>query len=510
MRRLEGIYVQFAEELNPTANARLQALCERLLGDLPDGITDLYPGYVNLYVEFDAGLLERSWVRAWIGKHLPGLQPKPGGREVNVPTRYDGEDLGWIAAQTGLGVDDVIRRHSEHTYRVYTVGFVPGQPMLGTLDPALYLPRRATPRKRVPAHAVAIAVSQTCIYTLPTPGGWHLLGTALEATYDPHRERPFLLAAGDSVRFVPGEGPTPPETSVLEILPAEPRDPVFQVEQAGLLDLVLDGGRFMGARFGMARSGPVDERSAALASAVVGNSLNDPFLEFALKGPLLTVLHDAVVGFAGFGMDCLLDGQTMPSAQGFAVRAGQRLAFRPIPSGARAYLAVAGGFEARAFMGSRSVDLRGRIGRGLQAGDVLGLALRRSVRAGFGARATWLPESITARLLAGPQASPQALEALCNGEFTVTGPDRMGIRLEGLKVPGGELISEATPMGSVQITIEGDPILLLNDRGRIGGYAKPAVIDPRDLPLLAQLRPGQKVRFIPPATTSTDHWFIRA
>jgi allophanate hydrolase subunit 2 len=75
----------------------------------------------------------------------------------------------------------------------------------------------------------------------------------------------------------------------------------------------------------------------------------------------------------------------------------------------------------------------------------------------------------------------------------------MGLRLLGPEVPGGELISEATPLGAVQITTEGQPIVLLNDRGRIGGYAKPALVHPADLPWLAQLRPGQTVRFVPAA-----------
>ena len=110
-----------------------------------------------------------------------------------------------------------------------------------------------------------------------------------------------------------------------------------------------------------------------------------------------------------------------------------------------------------------------------------------------------LPEQIggqtVIRLQPGPQATLEALTALGSGEFRVASPDRMGVQLEGPKIPGGELISEATPMGGVQVTPSGNPILLLNDRGRIGGYSKPAVIDPRDLHLVAQLRPATKVRF---------------
>lgn len=508
MTRLEGLYVGFAKEINVEASIRLHALCNKLLQNLVIGVTDLYPGYVNLYIEFDAAVVNRSSVRAWIKKHLENLEIITSGREVIVPTRYDGEDLAWVAEQTNLSIEQVIEKHSQRTYRVYMVGFAPGQPLMGTLDDALYLPRRSTPRKKVHANAVAIAVSQTTIYSLPTPGGWHLLGTALEPAYNPHREEPFLFAPGDSVSFVPSEGDAPKEIEPLELLPTELHLPVFRVEEPGLLDLVLDEGRFYSARFGLARSGWLDERSAKLANAVVGNKANESLLELTLKGPVLTALRDVVVGFAGFGMKCLLDGEEIPVDTSVSVRKGQRLSFKASSSGVRAYLSVAGGFEVKSFMGSCSVDVGGRIGRALRVGDVLGVARVSKARPGFSVRVPALPKRIRVRLLAGPQATREAIEALCKGEFTVTSLDRMGVRLEGPQVSGGELISEATPMGAVQITTQGNPIILLNDRGGIGGYAKPAVVHPGDLWLLAQLRPGQKLSFIVPSTLELNYWFM--
>jgi KipI family sensor histidine kinase inhibitor len=503
-KRLEGLYVQFADRIEPQANARLHALCKTLLENLIAGITDIYPGYINLYLEFDAAVVNREKVRAWVKKYLKTIEITNNAREIIVPTRYDGEDLEWVAEQT----------HSQQTYRVYTVGFAPGQPLMGTLEAALYLPRRATPRKRVPANSVAIAVAQTCIYPLPTPGGWHLLGTALEAAYDPHRAEPFLFQAGDTVRFivsdsVSSDGNSPKETQALELLPSEPRLPVFRVEEAGLLDLIVDEGRFFGARFGLARSGPIDARSAHVANAVVGNKLNEPLLELTLKGPVLSVLRDSVIGFAGFGMTCFIDGEEITLATSVAVRSGQRLSFKPDSKGLRAYLAVAGGFETQTFMGSVSADVQGRIGRALRVGDVLGLGKIHQARAGFSVYIAALPGRISVRLLAGPQATPEALWALTGARFTVASLDRMGVRLTGANVPSSEIISEPTPLGAVQITNNGDPIILLNDRGGIGGYAKPAVVHPADLPLVAQLRPGQELAFFMPREIDTAHWFMQ-
>jgi biotin-dependent carboxylase-like uncharacterized protein len=281
----------------------------------------------------------------------------------------------------------------------------------------------------------------------------------------------------------------------LEMLPLEPAHPVFRMDRPGVLDLILDAGRFLGGRYGMARSGPMDARSARLANAVVGNPDGAPLLELTLTGPKLTVLNDAVLGLAGFGMNALINDQAVPNLESFAVHAGDQISFKPNGTGARSYLAIAGGFESRAFMGSRSTDLTGRIGRGLQKGDLLGANQIRTPRVGYSVRGFELPEQTVIRLQPGPQATLEALTALGSGEFSVTSPDRMGVQLEGPKIPGGELISEATPMGGVQVTPSGNPILLLNDRGRIGGYSKPAVIDPRDLHLVAQIRPGAKVRF---------------
>ena len=375
-----------------------------------------------------------------------------------LPVRYDGEDLDWIAAQTGLSIPEIIALHSEPEYHVYAVGFTPGFPLMGKLPEALVLPRRKTPRKKVPAHSVAMAVSQTAVYPQSTPGGWHLLGTSLKTIYDPNREQPFLLNPGDTVKFEPivkfesSDGSTPPEVKPFELLPQEPKHPVLQVEEPGLLDLVVDTGRFMVSRFGMAKSGAMDEYSAALANAVVGNKEGTPLLELTLKGPVLTALQDVVLGFAGYAMEPMVnknpvDKHPIQSCSSFLLKKSQVLSFKPYNTGVRAYLAVAGGFESQMFLGSASTDLKGCIGRALKAGDVLGAAKRVKTRASYSVR-PYDFSNFPFRLLPGPQATPEALEILTGGSFRISSADRMGIRLEGPKIPSHDLISEATPMGA--------------------------------------------------------------
>ena len=156
---------------------------------------------------------------------------------------------------------------------------------------------------------------------------------------------------------------------------------------------------------------------------------------------------------------------------------------------------MAGGVASRRFWGSASVDVRGKIGRPLAAGDVLGVAEVRSPRPGFSFKPYVSRNPTVLRLLPGPQASREAWAALLGGTFKVGSADRMGIHLEGPRVPGGDVLSEAVPLGAVQVTSKGDPIVLLNDRGTLGGYTKPARLHPADLPKAAQLRPGGEVRF---------------
>lgn len=509
MQRPSGFYIQFAEALDLRQNTRLHALHRRLMADLPGGVTDLYPGYVNLYVDFDEGVISSGAVRAWVRRHLGALDQSgecaPAGRLIELPVRYDGMDLADVAARTGLSEAEVIRLHSRPEYHVYAVGFTPGFPFVGAVDERLRLPRRSSPRPLVPFNSVAVAGAQGCVYTLPSPGGWNLLGTLLTTVYDPNRTQPFLIAPGDRVRFVPGEGETPELPAVRALWPKAPECPALLVEEPGLLDLLMDAGRFRQAHRGLARSGPLDERAARFANGLVGNPPGTPLLELTLKGPVLTALRDVVVGVAGFGMR----PEERPMQESFVLRSGETLRFTSTHAGTRTYLAVSGGLDTAAFLGSSSVDLLGRVGRPLRADDVLGLARGDAARPGFANLPLTLPETITLRLLPGPQATRTALVALGSAPFRVAGSDRMGLRLHGPQVPGGQVVSEATPHGAVQVTPAGEPIVLLSDRGRIGGYSKPAVLHPLDLPLAAQLRPGQLVQLKPDLSGSPADWVNR-
>jgi inhibitor of KinA len=171
------------------------------------GVIDIVPAYASLAVHYDASAVSAdemtSRLREVVEAPSPDEPEHAAGAVVTIPVRYDGPDLSAVSEATGLAPDEVIARHSAVEYYVYMMGFAPGFAYLGELDPALRLPRREVPRTRVPRGSVAIAGSQTAVYPHETPGGWHLIGTTNLLLFDPRRDSPALLRAGDRVRFQP-------------------------------------------------------------------------------------------------------------------------------------------------------------------------------------------------------------------------------------------------------------------------------------------------------------------
>ena len=195
----------FGAAIDPHIHARILAVARSLQARPPRGVTEVVPAYTTLGVWFDP--LERN--AADLASELVALADATEGRndgltdsvEFVIPVRYDGPDLDDVASRLGLSREEVIRRHAAIEYRVFLLGFVPGFAFLGLLDPSLELPRRSSPRLKVPAGSVAIAGRQTAVYPLDTPGGWHLLGHTDLAFFDAQRDPPALLGVGDRVRF---------------------------------------------------------------------------------------------------------------------------------------------------------------------------------------------------------------------------------------------------------------------------------------------------------------------
>lgn len=194
-----ALTIRLGDRMDVTLAALARAVATRLR--TISGVREAVPGYTTVTVFHDSDYLSiRGAIEPIVGTVTS--QPTAGAEHV-IPVRYDGPDLEDVAKRTGLTPRDVIERHGARVYTVYLIGFVPGWAYLGDLDPALELPRRDQPRKRVPAGSVAIAGRQTGVYPLDTPGGWHLIGSTSTPMFDPMADPPAKFAAGDRVRFVP-------------------------------------------------------------------------------------------------------------------------------------------------------------------------------------------------------------------------------------------------------------------------------------------------------------------
>lgn len=201
------VLVEFEPRLAPEVNARVVALAAAIVAARVAGVRDVVPGYAaaGVHVDplhFDAGALEQVVAHAW---DVTGPERAPA-RVVEIPVCYGGAygpDLDAVAACAGCTVDDVIRRHAAATYRVYMLGFLPGFAYLGTVDASIAMPRRVSPRERVPAGTVGIAGRQTGVYPCDSPGGWQLIGRTPWRMFDAARSDPALVRAGDLIRFRP-------------------------------------------------------------------------------------------------------------------------------------------------------------------------------------------------------------------------------------------------------------------------------------------------------------------
>jgi KipI family sensor histidine kinase inhibitor len=203
-----ALLVVLGEGTDPALASKVVGLAAHIREAGIPGVTDVAPAYGALAIFFDplAGDGETLAEQLELATRRFDMEAdeSPAERPTRVlPVRYDGPDLTEVAERTGLERAEVIRRHAAPAYRVHFLGFVPGFAYLGPLDPALVLPRRSEPRRRVPPGSVAIAGAQTGVYPLETPGGWHLIGHTDVVLFDPARDPPNLLAAGDMVRFSP-------------------------------------------------------------------------------------------------------------------------------------------------------------------------------------------------------------------------------------------------------------------------------------------------------------------
>jgi KipI family sensor histidine kinase inhibitor len=436
--------------------AEPQEMAAALFEVNPAGLLDAVPGACTLLVLFDPERFDRSQLGAL---RLQRQSAPP--RTVRLRAKYDGQDLDALAVELGLAREELIRRHVDAEHRVAFLGFAPG---FAYMTGGFAVPRLKTPRVKVPSGSLAVADGWTGIYPAETPGGWRLLGRVAERMFDPLASPPSLLRPGDRVVFEPVaelEEPAPLAA------PRREGEAVLRVISPGAFTSVQGGPRYGLSAYGVPAGGAMDLAALAQANAEVGNPPSAAGLEITLGGPELEALVD------------------VRTSRG-ELRRGERIRCGPVRRGVREYLAVEGGL---------ALPLPGEPTRALAKGDELCRAegplpeRRKPPRPG---------DAIRARR--GPQwdffAEPGEFFAR---EWTVSPQsDRRGLRLQGpplRHLKRADIPPEGTAPGSVQVPGDGLPIALGPDRPVTGGYAKIATVLWDDLPLLAQARPGAKLRF---------------
>ncbi len=281
------------------------------------------------------------------------------------------------------------------------------------------------------------------------------------------------------------------------------------IVRPGMLTTVQDLGRWGQQHVGVPAAGPMDWFAHRLANQRLGNEEEDAVLEITLMGPELVTDDEVACVVTGAEFEVTAGERRTRAGEPFLVGAGERIRFGARLSGARAVLAVEGGIRVDPVLGSRSTSLSSRIGpfggRALKIGDVLPvIRARRTTPRSTGRPLHATRNGVRVRVMLGPHQSrfaTAALRTLSSSRFMVTPEsNRMGYRLDGPRLEfsgGADILSDATPVGSLQVPASGHPILLMADRQTTGGYPKIATVITADLPLAGQLAPGDWIEFEP-------------
>jgi KipI family sensor histidine kinase inhibitor len=231
-----ALLAQFGDAaiIDPALTATVARIAQGIIDRALPGVLDVIPSYATILIEFDLMTADVAAIERAIGEETAAVEHGAGAplRRVTIPVCYGGEhgpDLDELATVKGISAGEIVALHSGASYLVAVMGFSPGWAYLLGLPEELTIPRRSSPRVRVPAGSVATAGGQTGIYSLPTPGGWWILGRTPARMFDLDRADPFLLHAGDEVRFRP-VSPSEYDSLTDEIARGEPGATIERLE----------------------------------------------------------------------------------------------------------------------------------------------------------------------------------------------------------------------------------------------------------------------------------------
>lgn len=499
------------------------ALLASLKNDPIAGIEELVPAARTILISWRPTACSMAELVQAISQRDTSARVQRNGTLIEIPVHYTGEDLADVAQLLGITPEEVIRRHTGSEYTVAFTGFAPGFAYLSGGHPSFNVPRRSSPRTRIPAGAVGLAGAFSGVYPQASPGGWQLIGVTPAAMWDLEREVPALLQPGYRVRFVDIATLSIAECAV-STGASKPKDlkisgmnsPALEVQSAGLQTLFQDLGRSGQASQGVSGSGAMDQTALKAANRLVGNPSDSACLETASGGLRLRSRGETVVAVTGADTPLTItsaNGQHWQAAryQPLALADGDSLMMGQPRSGLRSYLSVRGGFDVQPVLGSCSTDTMAHIGpQPLASGDVLAVRpIHHGAVVGAHEEApTDLPtvhEVVTLDVVLGPRTdwfTPEALALFCSQLWQVTPQsNRIGLRLAGQvtlqRAVHNELPSEGTAWGAIQIPPSGQPLLFLADHPLTGGYPVIASVANHHLDRAGQIPIHAWVRFVP-------------
>jgi len=514
-----AITMEWANRMDENVHRQVLHLDDLIRQNPFEGFVETVPAYASLTIFYRPELIATAQAQPflWVKKHvekLMGLETgilSPSKNVVSIPVCYDeafGYDLDTVAAARSISKETLIALHQQKEYKVYMMGFLPGFAYLGALDDAIATPRKPTPRALVEAGSVGIAGHQTGIYPLPSPGGWQIIGRTPCNLFDPAKTNPFLLKTGDTVQFyaiskeafyqiknTEKEAPLPAQRD-------ETADAVLL--KAGVYSTIQDNGRAGWRAFGVQVGGAMDSVAHQIANALVGNAPHAATIECTMGGLQVQFNKEVDIAMAGGGA-AFINGNEVDSCRRHTVYKNDLLEIKFTPPGLRSYLAVRGGFASELVMGSKSMSPIVGIGSPLKKNA--GLWFDRD----FCAKTTKKVNHFTLpsidsptiiRVCQGPEYQRMTTESrrkFYTQPFVLSNRcDRMGYHLQAEPLSlndSGEMLSTAVTKGTIQLTPNGQLILLMSDCQTTGGYPRVGQVAAVDLPLAAQLIPGATISF---------------
>lgn len=296
------------------------------------------------------------------------------------------------------------------------------------------------------------------------------------------------------------------------------------IDNGGILTTVQDGGRYGFQQYGVYPSGPMDERAFRIANILTGNDPDEACLEITISGPRIRFTEPAVIALTGGNFEPGLNGKPFTMYRAVLVNSGDTLNLGFAKTGCRGYLSVSGGMNIPELMGSKSSLIKygvgGYKGRKLNAGDEILLNGTKAALPNLSAR--FVPvERIDSgirkiRVILGPQDeafTEHGIQTFLGNVYTVNPvSDRMGYRMDGPKIEqktDGNIISDGIVMGSVQVPTSGEPIIMMADHQTVGGYTKIASVISVDLPVVGQMKPGDRAQFVPVSVDEAQELYVK-